>query len=169
MKFNRIILTTLFSIFFLISFFNQVKADDRICGNDLTNFIYDYHVDEFEYLEKRNDSGIFFDFIYDKNNKKIITKRNKDNFPIVKFSFFEKEKIIPGKTAIKSLNSYDLSKLDDEQLDKLTRKSGKINIFAGPLIDNTGKEIIPVGKVLDDGALWGMNYYLQGVNGKVPG
>ena len=33
-------------------------------------------------------------------------------------------------------------------------KSGKINIFAGPLIDNTGKEIIPAGKTLDDGALW---------------
>jgi simple sugar transport system substrate-binding protein len=48
-------------------------------------------------------------------------------------------------------------------------RSGKINIFAGPLIDNTGKEIIPAGKALDDGALWGMNYYLQGVNGKVPG
>ena len=30
-------------------------------------------------------------------------------------------------------------------------------------------EIIPAGKALDDGALWGMNYYLQGVDGKVPG
>ena len=48
-------------------------------------------------------------------------------------------------------------------------KTGKINIFAGPLIDNTGKEIIPADKALDDGALWGMNYYLQGVDGKVPG
>ena len=48
-------------------------------------------------------------------------------------------------------------------------KSGKINIFAGPLVDNTGKEIIPAGKSLDDGALWGMNYYLKGVNGKIPG
>ena len=48
-------------------------------------------------------------------------------------------------------------------------KSGKINIFAGPLEDNTGKQIIPAGKTLDDGALWGMNYYLKGVNGKIPG
>ena len=48
-------------------------------------------------------------------------------------------------------------------------KSGKLKVFAGPLVDNTGKEIIPAGKALDDGALWGMNYYLQGVNGKVPG
>jgi len=83
MKFNKIISTFLFSAFFLIIFFNPVKADDRVCGNDLTNFIYDYHVDEFEYLEKRNDIGIFFDFIYDKKNKKLIIKRNKNNFPIV--------------------------------------------------------------------------------------
>ena len=48
-------------------------------------------------------------------------------------------------------------------------KTGKVNIFAGPLVDNTGKEIIPAGKTLDDGALWGMNYYLKGVNGKIPG
>ena len=48
-------------------------------------------------------------------------------------------------------------------------KSGNLNIFAGPLVDNTGKEIIPTGKTLDDGALWGMNYYLQGVEGKIPG
>src|SRR6056300_151736 len=48
-------------------------------------------------------------------------------------------------------------------------KNGSIKIFAGPLVDNTGKEIIPAGKTLDDGALWGMNYYLKGINGKVPG
>ena len=129
MKFNRIILTFLFNIFFFICFFNPVKADDRICGNDLTNYIYDYHIDNFEYLEKRNDSGIFFDFVWDKDNRKIITKRDKDNYPIVKFSFMEKEKIIPGKTAIKFFNSIDLSKIDDDkQLEKLTRESGKINI-----------------------------------------
>ena len=47
--------------------------------------------------------------------------------------------------------------------------SGSIQIFAGPLKDNTGKEIVPAGEVLDDGALWGMNYYLEGVSGKIPG
>ena len=47
-------------------------------------------------------------------------------------------------------------------------KSGKLKIFAGPLKTNDGKEIIGAGKTLDDGALWGMNYYLEGVTGKVP-
>ena len=61
MKYNKIILTFLFNILFLIILFNPLKADDRICGNDLTNFIYDYHDDKFQYLEERNDIGIFFD------------------------------------------------------------------------------------------------------------
>ena len=128
MKNNRIFLVLLMNIFAFISFYHPLNADDRVCGNPLTDYIYDYHVDKFEYLEKRNDAGIFFDFIWNKNNKSIITKRNKDNYPIVKYSFFENEKIKPGTTVIKSLNSNDLSKLNDEQLEKLTRKSGKINV-----------------------------------------
>ncbi len=47
-------------------------------------------------------------------------------------------------------------------------KNGSIKIFAGPLKKNTGEEVIPSGKELDDGALWGMNYYLEGVIGNVP-
>ena len=43
-------------------------------------------------------------------------------------------------------------------------KSGKIKIFSGPLKTNDGKDI----KVKNDGDLWAMNYYLQGVTGKVP-
>ena len=127
MKYNKITLLFLLNIFFLIIFFNSLKADDRICGNKLTNYLYDYHDDSFEYLEKRNDSGIFFDFAWDKNNKEIIIKRD-NGYPVVKFSFFEREKIKPGKTSIKSINSTDLSKLNDEQLEKITRNSGKINI-----------------------------------------
>ena len=128
MRYNRIILGSLINLFILLIFFNSLKADSRICGNDLTNYIYKYHPDKFEYLEERYDSGIFFDFTWDKNNKKIITKRNNNNYPIVKFSFFENEKIKPGKTAIKFFNSFNLSKLNDEQLEKLLKKSGKINL-----------------------------------------
>ena len=64
MKFNRIIVNFLFSIFFFICFFNPVKAEDRICDNLLTDYFYnsDYNDEHFEYLEKRNDAGIFFDF-----------------------------------------------------------------------------------------------------------
>tara|TARA_B110000037_G_scaffold41958_1_gene51810 strand:+ start:411 stop:1538 length:1128 start_codon:yes stop_codon:yes gene_type:complete len=48
-------------------------------------------------------------------------------------------------------------------------KTGKLKVFAGPLVDNTGKEILPAGKDMDDGGLWGMNYYLKGIDGKIPG
>ena len=46
--------------------------------------------------------------------------------------------------------------------------SGNLNVFKGPIIDNQGN-IINGGKTLDDGGLWGMNYYVQGVIGQVPG
>ena len=61
----------------------------------------------------------------------------------------------------------DVKAKAQEALDGI--RSGKIKIFAGPLTDNTGKAIIPAGEELDDGALWGMNYYLEGVNGQIPG
>ena len=60
----------------------------------------------------------------------------------------------------------DVAKKAQEAHDGI--KSGKLKIFAGPLKTNDGKEIIGAGKTLDDGALWGMNYYLEGVTGKVP-
>ena len=47
-------------------------------------------------------------------------------------------------------------------------KSGKLNVFKGPIIDNLGNEINS-GATLDDGGLWGMDYYVQGVIGKIPG
>ena len=72
----------------------------------------------------------------------------------------------------------EIKKTEDFDLPIITRivlkevnfiiKNGNIKIFAGPLKTNDGKDIIPSGKELDDGALWGMNYYLQGVTGKVP-
>lgn len=46
--------------------------------------------------------------------------------------------------------------------------SGKVKPFAGPIIGQDGKEILPKGKELDDGAINGMNYYVQGVQGSIP-
>lgn len=47
-------------------------------------------------------------------------------------------------------------------------RSGEIDIFAGPLRDNTGKEVLKAGETLTDGDLWQMNYYVEGVIGSVP-
>ena len=46
--------------------------------------------------------------------------------------------------------------------------SGSLNIFEGPMMDNKGNEVLAAGAVLDDGGLWGMNYYLDGVIGDIP-
>jgi basic membrane protein A len=54
-----------------------------------------------------------------------------------------------------------------EAVDKImaTRQAildGK-QIFAGPLSDRDGKERVPAGKVIEDGDLWKMDWYVKGV------
>ncbi len=45
--------------------------------------------------------------------------------------------------------------------------SGKNKIFVGPLLDQTGATKIPAGVVMDDGALNGMQWLVQGIEGKL--
>ncbi len=47
-------------------------------------------------------------------------------------------------------------------------KKGEFDPFAGPIMTNEGKEIVPAGKSLTDEQLAKMNYYVQGVVGKAP-
>jgi basic membrane protein A and related proteins len=42
-------------------------------------------------------------------------------------------------------------------------------IWKGPVVDNTGKEQVAKDAVADDGFLHGIKFYVQGVEGKVPG
>jgi simple sugar transport system substrate-binding protein len=42
-------------------------------------------------------------------------------------------------------------------------------IWKGPLVDNAGKEVLKAGEVADDKFLSGVNFYVKGVEGKVPG
>ena len=42
----------------------------------------------YPFQETRNDIGLFYDFAWDKNNKKIIIKRDKENYPVIRFSLF---------------------------------------------------------------------------------
>ena len=46
--------------------------------------------------------------------------------------------------------------------------AGKLHPFAGPIKDNTGKEQLAAGKTMDDAALAKMNFYVEGVQGKLP-
>ncbi|WBY00682.1 BMP family ABC transporter substrate-binding protein [Ramlibacter tataouinensis] len=48
-------------------------------------------------------------------------------------------------------------------------KDGSFVIWKGPLKDNAGKEVLAKDAVADDKFLGGINFYVQGVEGKVPG
>lgn len=45
---------------------------------------------------------------------------------------------------------------------------GSLVIFKGPMKDNKGNVILKDGESLDDGGLWAMNYYVDGVQGQIP-
>jgi simple sugar transport system substrate-binding protein len=47
-------------------------------------------------------------------------------------------------------------------------KDGSFQIWKGPLIGQDGKEVLAAGAVADDKFLGGVNFYLKGVEGKVP-
>ncbi len=46
--------------------------------------------------------------------------------------------------------------------------AGRFHPFAGPLKDNDGKERLAAGKVMSDDVLSKMDYYVEGVQGKLP-
>jgi len=46
---------------------------------------------------------------------------------------------------------------------------GTFAIWNGPIVDNTGKEVLKKDQVADDAFLGGVNFYVKGVEGKVPG
>ncbi|MFI5446910.1 BMP family ABC transporter substrate-binding protein [Polaromonas sp. UC242_47] len=48
-------------------------------------------------------------------------------------------------------------------------KDGSFVIWKGPIMDNTGKELVAKDAVADDKFLGGLKSYVQGVEGKVPG
>jgi simple sugar transport system substrate-binding protein len=48
-------------------------------------------------------------------------------------------------------------------------KDGSFVIWKGPIADNTGKEILAKDAVADDKFLGGINFFVKGVEGKVPG
>ncbi len=48
-------------------------------------------------------------------------------------------------------------------------KAGTFSIWKGPIVDNTGKVQIAKDAVADDKFLGGLNFYVKGVEGKIPG
>ena len=48
-------------------------------------------------------------------------------------------------------------------------KDGSFVIWKGPIADNTGKEVLAKDTAADDKFMGGINFYVKGVEGKVPG
>jgi basic membrane protein A len=48
-------------------------------------------------------------------------------------------------------------------------KDGSFSIWRGPITDNAGKEVVAKDAVADDKFLGGINFFVKGVEGKVPG
>ena len=128
MKYKNFIKSIIYFISIIFIVTSNSLAQNEKCGSKLISHIYDKTEKKyFHYNEYRNDAGVFFDFKWEKKQKKIIIKRNENNFPIVRYSFFDTENFIPNKTIIKRINSKDLSNLNDKDIEKLTYLSGKIN------------------------------------------
>lgn len=113
--FKRLILLT-FSLF-VLNFYSSNSIANECEGSPWSKTILDNKDNhyEFPFLEERNDVGIFFDFKWDKDLKKIIIRRDKDKYPIVRFSLFNKLDIEQG-SIIKSVEGIDLSALSDDKL-----------------------------------------------------
>lgn len=47
-------------------------------------------------------------------------------------------------------------------------KSGEFHPFTGPMKDNSGKEVIAAGHTLTDTELAGINWYVEGIDAKIP-
>jgi simple sugar transport system substrate-binding protein len=51
---------------------------------------------------------------------------------------------------------------------KFGLKQGSLSIWKGPLLDNTGNTVLKIDEVADDTFLSGVNFYVKGVDGRVP-
>ena len=105
----------------VLSDFFQAKADVEKEFNEKIIENYTEIIGQYPFQERRNDIGIFYDFAWDKNKKKIIIKRDNQNLPIIRFSLFNKD-IQPG-VSIKKYNDTDLSQTSDKEIRKLHKQN----------------------------------------------
>jgi len=110
------LISFILSIFFSILILTNANADkcDEGSWNQILLDNKEYHF-KAPFLEERNDIGIFFDFEWSPKLQKIIVKRNNNNYPIIRFSLFDKKNMKNG-AIVKKLNGLDLSLQNDEIL-----------------------------------------------------
>jgi basic membrane protein A and related proteins len=60
----------------------------------------------------------------------------------------------------------DVKKMAEETEAKI--KSGDFNPYTGPITKQDGTEWLKAGEVADNGTLLGLNFYVKGVDDKLP-
>jgi len=60
----------------------------------------------------------------------------------------------------------DVVKMANETIEGI--KSGKLNPFTGPITKQDGSVVGEAGKPLADGDILGMNWYVKGIDDKLP-
>ncbi len=71
------------------------------------------------------------------------------------------------------LSEFNKASLPADVIDKAEEtveaiRSGQLNPYAGPVMDQNGNEIVAEGAVISDEELLNMNYYVMGLEGAVP-
>ena len=147
-------------LIYILSFFALIFSAAADPTEEFNNKIYENYneiIGLYPFQEKRNDVGIFYDFKWDKNNKEIIIKRDDQNFPIVRFSLFNKD--IKKGLSIRKYNEIDLSKISDDEIKKLHKKNAKTKLS---LKDNKIIHLQP--NVYDYNDIKLSNFYLEFIN-----
>ena len=124
----KLIKSVWFFLLLLISFNTYLTyafAEKEEC-NQVNKLLIKDTEEKFYYQESRNDIGIFYDFDWD-GTSKIIIKRNDKNYPIVRFSLFDKKNIEPG-SVIKTYNNIDLSEINDSKIEELHKNTTTANL-----------------------------------------
>ena len=124
------------SIFFSILYITNAKANTCVEGS-WNQILLDNKANHFEFpfLEERNDIGIFFDFEWNSKLQEIIIKRDKDKYPIIRFSLFDKKNLKNG-IVIKKIQNIDLSKINDNEIINFNYNSNftEIELYNGKKI-----------------------------------
>ena len=110
--------------------FFQAKADIEEFNEKISEN-YTEIIGQYPFQERRNDIGIFYDFAWDKNNKKIIISRDDQNLPIIRFSLFNKD--IQQGVSIKKYNDIFLAQTSDEEISMWKNNLAKKFIESVPL------------------------------------
>jgi simple sugar transport system substrate-binding protein len=60
----------------------------------------------------------------------------------------------------------DVKKMADDKVAEI--KAGKFFVFTGPIAKQDGSVAVAAGAKLDDGAMLGMNWFVKGIDDKLP-